>query len=440
MLLQYARNIAVENAFALNCDYILWIDDDMFIEPGTKLFSRLYEHKKDIAAPLFFTRKHPYLPLLFKKKLRANGSFVTFDNIMDYEKGLVECDGVGFGCVLIKMDVFRKISKPYFLHGDTYGEDLYFCNSAITSGFKIYCDTNLCIGHIGDPPVIMEGNYNQHKDAAKLWAKQRNDNNEAMSKKYELKCDIVIPCYKNYEVSRECIESIISNTTGVDYRLILVNDGADRQLAKYFKGLKKYRKNVEIVTNKVNSGWVKAVNAGLKLCKAPYVLIANNDIVVGRDMAGWLFRMINLLMANKKAGAIGPTSNYVMGMQSVKFNNSISTLVHYSKLLIGFCMLVKKEVIDKIGFLDERFTLDNKISGNDDLDYSLKIRDAGYKLLIARDIFIFHHGSATLGEYSGNKMAEYDDKTREILVDKWGKKKVKDLFLIDGDFLAKGDD
>ncbi len=62
---------------------------------------------------------------------------------------------------------------------------------------------------------------------------------------------------------------------------------------------------------------------------------------------------------------------------------------------MGFCYLFKREVFEKVGFLDERFSPGNF----EDDDYSLRILQAGYDLLICQDTFIHHfgHGSFLKG-------------------------------------------
>ena len=434
MFVQNARNLAVEHALEHNMDYILFVDDDMVIKADEKLFSKLLSHDKDIVAPLFFHRQQPYAPLIFRRTIRANGHYTTFDNILDYPKDLIEVDGVGFGCVLIKTEVFKKLKPPYFIHGDTFGEDLYFCNTCINAGFKIYCDTTINIGHIGEPVVSWEGTYKANDSSTRLFMKQKIEKDIKDSAKFIKEVDIIMPCYHNYKITREAIESIINNTTGVKWRLILINDGGDKNLEKYFKKLEKYRENISHITNKKNIGWIKSINQGLDLCKAENILFVNNDILVPPETNFWLERMAWALEP-AGIGAVGPISNFVMGFQNMGENSRILLPEHFTKFLIGFCMMIKKEVVDKIGKLDERFG----IGGNDDLDYSIRIREAGYKLKILRQVFIEHKGFKSLGKiYKDYK--EVEDITRPKLIDKWGKEKVDNLFKYTSKTLREGVD
>ena len=432
MFIQNARNLAVDHAIENNMDYILFLDDDMVIPEDAKLFTKLLSHNKDIVAPLFFHRVQPCAPLIFKRVIRANGRYTTFDNILDYPKGLIEVDGVGFGCVLIKVDVFKKLSKPYFLHGDTFGEDLFFSNKCIEAGIKIYSDTNLVLGHIGDPMVTTEDTFIANRASTELFMRQKTAKDEVDSKKLIKEVDIVMPCYHNYKITKEAVESIINNTTDVNFNLILINDGGDKNLEKYFKTLEKYNDNITHVTDKNNIGFVKSVNQGIALSNRPYVLVINNDIRVPESQPDWLARMV-WATEGDSVGAVGCVSNFVMGIQNIDYNKTILLQEHYTKFLIGFCILIKKEVIEKVGLLDEAFG----IGGNDDLDYSIRIRKAGYKLKVLRSVFIDHKGFQSLGMiYKDYKKVE--DITRPILIAKWGKEEVDNLFSYSAETLTKG--
>lgn len=76
------------------------------------------------------------------------------------EDTLVECDAVGFGAVLIKMDIVRKMKPPYFFSTTGSGEDIYFCmKSRQEAGARIFMDTRVKLGHLSKPPIIDEEYY-----------------------------------------------------------------------------------------------------------------------------------------------------------------------------------------------------------------------------------------------------------------------------------------
>ena len=425
-----ARNNAVIWALENDMDYIFWFDDDMVLDKTNKpLFSTMMEHNKDFVAPLFFQRRPPYLPLLFKRMTYLDGTYVTYDNILNYEKGLLDVDGVGFGCCLTKVDMFRKIPRPWFLMGETFGEDLFFCEKAVQAGYKIFCDTTIQIGHIADPPVAWESMYDKHREPAKLMFQQKKDKDMRFIQEKGGIVDICMPIYHNFETTKNALESMFNNTIGTTVSYKLVVDGADKEIEKYLKEICKYRDNIEYVVNKKSTGALSATNQALKMGTAPYLCLCNNDIVVPDNMKHWLHRMVQLCKPDQ-IGAVAPITNYALGIQDIKYNSKIIGSECFAKFLIPFCTLYKKSVLDKIGLFDTQYQLDNGFSGDADLDISMRITEAGYLMTVARDVFIQHIGSQSLSKATGSfdNVIESNKITRQMLVDKWGQEKVDKLF------------
>ncbi|MFH1624466.1 MAG: glycosyltransferase, partial [Pseudomonadota bacterium] len=74
-----------------------------------------------------------------------------------------------------------------------------------------------------------------------------------------------------------------------------------------------------------------------------------------------------------------------------------------TKLLVGFCLMIRREVIDRIGLLDEELFL-----GNDDLEYSLRMRMNGFRLLIATDVFVYHKGQGSIAQLKGEEKERFE--------------------------------
>ena len=88
--------------------------------------------------------------------------------------------------------------------------------------------------------------------------------------------------------------------------------------------------------------------------------------------------------------------------------------------MIGFCMLIPKKVIRRIGLLDERFGP----GGYEDYDYCLRVQMAGYKVILAEDVFIHHFGGKG---YVGMDYDEMRARNRGIFVRKWCRKTLEFL-------------
>lgn len=139
-----ARNNGVARAQEAGADAILFLDSDM-VFPSSILI-RLLAHRKAIVGAVYTKRLPPYELL---------GSPVSHAGLT--KEGLAEMARMPTGCLLIAMEVFEKIPKPYFRFGfdeetgHILGEDYAFCDGARMAGFRIWADMDLSreIGHIG---------------------------------------------------------------------------------------------------------------------------------------------------------------------------------------------------------------------------------------------------------------------------------------------------
>ena len=108
-----------------------------------------------------FTRLAPHKPVIYNLKtgydaIERKEYYINY-SVLTYPKNtLVQCDAVGFGAVLIKVDLFRKMKKPWLMTTSGAGEDIHFCHQAGKEGYKIYMDTSTKITHLGDPMEITE--------------------------------------------------------------------------------------------------------------------------------------------------------------------------------------------------------------------------------------------------------------------------------------------
>lgn len=147
-----ARNILANN---FNGDYIFFVDDDVI--PPMNAIEKLYSHNKDIVAGLYFSRREPFFPQIYETtKVEGKEQTGRYDAIFDIPQDqLIEVDACGFGCILIKKEVFDKLETPFFqfIPGTEkqlqVSEDYYFCKKAKDAGYKIYCDTSIKCKHIG---------------------------------------------------------------------------------------------------------------------------------------------------------------------------------------------------------------------------------------------------------------------------------------------------
>lgn len=198
-------------------------------------------------------------------------------------------------------------------------------------------------------------------------------------------------------------------------RIIIVNNGHSECAIR----LPDTDVEIDIVIPDSNLGWTGGLIEGLKKSESEFVLFMNDDVYIPPSSYRWLRSMVRLLKNNRSLAAVGPSTNCAMGLQNI-WSHTFS-LTTYSTFLIGFCMLVRREMLNKVGGLDPC------MNTGDDIDLSIRFRDADYRLAIDRSTFVYHHGFQTgerlfggPNEKNGWNSKSMTDRTNDRLIRKHG--------------------
>ena len=244
--------------------------------------------------------------------------------------------------------------------------------------------------------------------------------------------DIIICVHNALEDVKKCVESVFEFTS-FPYHIIFVDDGSEEQTKNYLTDIKDSCPNVSLIRNEVGKGYTFAANAGLRASTGDFVVLLNSDTIV---TTGWLDKMIMCCKSRPEIGIVGPLSN-TASWQSVPeifdpdgdwAHNVLPedlTLEEFAALICeksahfyfnvpllnGFCLMISRDTINKIGFFDEENF--GRGFGEED-DYNLRAFQDGIKLAIADDTFIFHAQSKSysderrlaLCQISGQKIRE----------------------------------
>jgi len=195
----------------------------------------------------------------------------------------------------------------------------------------------------------------------------------------------------------------------------------------------------QIICNDTNVGFPAGCNQGLQRARGRYVVFLNNDTIVTE---GWLEGLIRWsLFEWPKVGMVGPVTNFSSQPQqigvdyqelsglpgfAVRQRNKFANKAQRVERLTGFCLLVRREVLDKIGGFDERFGL----GFFDDDDLCVRARQAGFELLLAQDVFVHHFGNRTF-QGLGVNCREQLTGNFERFKAKWGEERVAGYRLIE---------
>jgi GT2 family glycosyltransferase/Tfp pilus assembly protein PilF len=243
---------------------------------------------------------------------------------------------------------------------------------------------------------------------------------------------IIILCCNELECTRLCLESVLRKTRPL-YELILVDNGSTDGTPTYLQDLptRSEPTRVVVIRNDANRGFAAGCNQALGQARGRYLVFLNNDTVVTEN---WLSGLIAWATHDwPHIGLVGPTSNYAPPPQYVPGDyrdlaglDAFAARWHHEHVgkalsverLTGFCLLGRREVLDQVGGFDEGFGL----GFFEDDDLCVRAREAGFGLLVARDIFIHHFGSRTfagLGIDSRHELRSNFERFRA----KWGEER-----------------
>ncbi len=207
---------------------------------------------------------------------------------------------------------------------------------------------------------------------------------------------IVIVTWNQLAYTKECVDSILARTDE-PFELIFVDNGSTDGTPDYLDTVP----NAVVIRNAENRGYAPAVNQGLQVCRGQNICLLNNDCVV---TTGWLDGLLEALHDDDSNGLVGPVSNNVSGEQQISIRYTDLTSMDgfawdqrrhreltLTDRLVGFCLLFRRDVMDRIGLLDEQF----EIGCFEDDDFCRRATEAGYRAIIAQHVFVHHYGSAT---------------------------------------------
>lgn len=205
---------------------------------------------------------------------------------------------------------------------------------------------------------------------------------------------------------RQCAESL-SKIDYPNWELILVDNGSTDGSESYLHTVKLSAKRRVLIKNQKNLGFAPANNQGDKKAKGKYILLLNNDTKITPD---FLVKMVERMEGNASIGVLQPKiflmdkPGYLDNAGS--FPTRIGFFYHWGFLekdrsefahereifsAKGACMLIRRQVIDKIGFFDKDF-----FSYFEETDFCWRVHLAGYKVLFYPQARIYHKVGFTI--------------------------------------------
>ncbi|AZR74446.1 hypothetical protein BBF96_14250 [Anoxybacter fermentans] len=209
--------------------------------------------------------------------------------------------------------------------------------------------------------------------------------------------DIVIVNYNSGQEIRKCLASLRQYTCH-PYQVIVVDNGSEDESLEYLKN----EENITLIVNQQNIGFAKACNQGILVGKGKYILLLHSDIRVTDE---WL----EPLLAEIEKPDVG-----MVVPRLVKEGDEEQP---YQK---GGCIIIKRELLNRLGLFDEEFFL-----YYEDLDYSLRVREKGYRVSYPESSILHKSKNFCLNEDIRAKRDKYLTWSKNYFKEKWG------TFLVD---------
>lgn len=250
---------------------------------------------------------------------------------------------------------------------------------------------------------------------------------DALVTQDEFDIDVIIPVYNAYEDLIRCTYSVFKHWD--NFRVILINDcSTDARISDLFSKLQAFKSDkLVLLENEENLGFVKTVNRGMKYSKNDVVLL-NSDTIVTH---GWAEKLRRCAYSNKDIATVTPFTNNgtICSVPSFCEENDIPagfTIDSFAEFIekisfgkypeiptaVGFCMYIKREALERVGYFDEESF--GKGYGEEN-DFCMRAKSYGYKHVLCDDTFVFHRGE---GSFSARK-AELCRKNLKTLSQKY---------------------
>lgn len=226
--------------------------------------------------------------------------------------------------------------------------------------------------------------------------------------------DIIIPVWNQPEYTEQCVDSILKYTK--NYRIIFVDDGSESPTADLLKSfLSSGDGKWKLIRNPTNLGFAKSINKGMRISDAERMCWLNNDTVVTKN---WLCHLNDTMtrFQDEKCGFVVPNSTFQYNSRMRKLIGRCPKEDVLLDHVLGFCFLVDRRVINKIGYVDEIYS---EGYGYDETDYFLRAQNQGFTARLSHKAYVYHRAYTTFEARNPGKLKELFMKNHRIFVKKW---------------------
>ena len=256
------------------------------------------------------------------------------------------------------------------------------------------------------------------------WQAICNNTKIIFKKTNKPKITIIIPSYNKPYYTLACLESLYKADMIKDCEIIVVNDCSTDNTKKV---LQEYVQGITLINNTSNLGFVQSCNIGANSSKAPYIIFLNNDTIVLKETVSALYHTIKnknvgaaggmIIMSNgllQEAGSIVLSDGSCFGHgRNDDYTKPEYNYVKQVDFCSGALLITKKDLWSQIGGFD----LEYSPGYYEEVDYCMKLKEMGYKIIYQPLSKIYHFEYSTFAD----KALDIQQQNRNIFVSKWHK-------------------
>jgi GT2 family glycosyltransferase/glycosyltransferase involved in cell wall biosynthesis len=238
---------------------------------------------------------------------------------------------------------------------------------------------------------------------------------------------ILIVTHESAEYVPLCLEALLRNTSYPSFEVIVVDNASRDRTAELVEEFARRDPRLRLIRNQRNQGFAVANNLAAEAARGEYLVLLNIDAV---PTPGWVERLMRHSARHPKIGMVVPVTNNIGNEAKIRVTYSNLTemerfagavaadqLGQSFDLTVGplFCAFVPRAVWNQVGPLDERF----KVGMFEDDDFSLRIRNAGFRIVTAEDCFVHHFGGGSFSKLAPADYQEVFATNKRLFEEKW---------------------